>query len=119
MVDAVSVNRKCRAIVKASITRLESRLRQLEDDDYTTDPVVCLELVRQAKTELSLLDSDFNTHHLALVHALENADELLKEQNALNEHDDHIVSLLTHLECLLNCICPKLSTMSGTPISGT
>ena len=102
---AISTAKKRRGIARASLTRLDTKLKELEDRSEP-DPVVRLESVRQTKTKLASLDSDFRTHHFNLVDLLEERAELDAEQAVLDEQDDRVAGLSTRIECLIN----RLST---------
>ena len=109
---AISTAKKRRGIARASLTRLDSKLKELEDRSEL-DSVVRLESVRQTKTKLASLDSDFRTHHFNLVDLIEESAELDGEQEVLDEHDDRIALLSTRIECLINRL--STSPRSTTP----
>ena len=96
----VSVLRKRRGVVRASITRLTGRIKELEskaDQPTTTD------VARRSKENLESLDSEFKVHHLAVVDAIDGTDDttLRNEQDILDEHDDEISALAVRLQKLI------------------
>ena len=84
--------RKRRGVVHASITRLESRLRELEE---ISDQPTTADHAHQLAVRSKALDSEFKSYHLQLVDLIdENDDELLeKEQEILDKHDDHVADM--------------------------
>ena len=46
---------------------------------------------------LENIDSDFKTHHLALIDLLEEEDDLEREQQVLDEHDETVAALLARI----------------------
>ena len=100
-----------RGVVRASVTRLATRLRELESKvDAPTTP----SLAQRMSTKLDTLDSDFKAHHLAVIDAIAEGDEegLTKEQEILDAHDDEVASLASRIEYLLQ-MCSSASE-SGT-----
>ena len=90
-----STLRKRRGVVRASITRLSTRLKELETK---IDQPTTLDLAHRMTQKLDTLDSEFKVHHFAL-----NGDELLsKEQETLNEHDDEIAELAVGVNRLIS-----------------
>ena len=61
----LSVNRKRRGVARASITRMRARISDLETKERSSP--VDLETVRRLKQNLEDLDSDFKSHHYAIV----------------------------------------------------
>ena len=100
--------RRRRGVVRASITRLATRLSKLEPKarEPTTSSLT--------QKTLETLDSDFKTHHLAVIDAMTEGDEdgLAKEQEILDAHDDEVASLASRIEYLLQ-MCSSASE-SGT-----
>ena len=73
--------RKRRGVVRASITRLGNRLKDLE---ASSDTVRSSEHAKQLAIKLEALDVDFKALHLQLVDLLEEAEELESEQDTLD-----------------------------------
>ena len=81
-------------VVRASVTRLATRLRELESKvDAPTTP----SFAQRMSTKLDTLDSDFKAHHLAVIDAIAGDEEgLTKEQEILDAHDDEMTSHISH-----------------------
>ena len=62
--------------------------------------------------KLVSLDSEFRTHHFALIDVLEEEEGIEKEQVVIDEHEDHHTDLSAHVECLVN----HLSVSPSTPL---
>ena len=103
--------RRRRGVVRASITRLATRLSELEPRAHET---TTSSLAHRMSTKLETLDSDFKIHHLAVIDALTEGDEdgLAKEQEILDAHDDEVASLTSRIKYLLQ-MCSSASE-SGT-----
>ena len=80
--------RRRRGVVRASITRLEKRLRELED---TAEQPATPDHARQLAVKLDTLVTDFKNYHLQILDLMEDVDdELRHEQETLDDHDDII-----------------------------
>ena len=105
-------NCKRRGIARTSITRFNTKLKDLEskvDQPGTFDPV------QQMKRKLETLDNDFKTHHYALVDLVDAEDEagLKREQEALDDHDE-IAALTVHVQQLISA-CTHASSSDANP----
>ena len=76
-----STLRKRRGVVRASITRLTSRLRDLESD---TEKPAALDLAQGMIRKLNALNSEFRTHHQALVDLIDDEEAIQTEQKTLD-----------------------------------
>ena len=90
--------RRRRGVTRASITRLGTRLKDLEG---RVDQADTLALAQQAKQKLEKLDSDFKLRHYDLIDVVENEEVLRKEQETLDEHDDDIALLTIRVQQLI------------------
>ena len=90
-----STLRKRRGVVRASITRLTSRLRDLESD---TDKPAALDLAQGMIRKLNALDSEFRTHHQALVDLIDDEEAIQTEQKTLDDHDDFVAELSVRIQ---------------------
>ena len=81
--------RKRRGVVRASITWLDNRLKELED---IADQPGTPDHARQLAAKLEVLDSELKTYHFQLIDLLDDEDEesLEKEQDVLDKHDINI-----------------------------
>ena len=78
--------RRRRGIIRSSITRLDKRIRELEDiSDQPTTAAHARELAAKVET----LGVDFKTYHLEIIDLMEEDEEALeREQEILDDHDD-------------------------------
>lgn len=91
--------RKQRGVVRASIPRLGTRLRELKK---TPNQPGVSDHSKQLATRLKLLDADFKTVHLQIVHVIEEeATALETEQDALDRHDDESTGLTIRLQKII------------------
>jgi hypothetical protein len=91
--------RKKRGVVKASITRIETRLSALESrSDEDT-----IENARQPLSKLKTCDTDLKDLHMSVVDLVDEGD-VATEQATLDSHDDTIVSMNPLSEA--NCNTP-------------
>ena len=85
--------------MRASITRLGTHLRELED---TSDQPRTPDHARQLLTKLQSLDEDLRKkHHFELIDTIDGDDVLEKEQTVLDKHDDDITTFSVRLQTLL------------------
>lgn len=110
---ALTSARRRRGVTRSSVTRLIAKFEELENN-AALDSTPKLEVARQIKTRLSMLDADFRTQHLDVVDLVESEDVLAKEQAVLDEHDDRVTELASSIQCLLNgltssALSPKCS----------
>ena len=94
----VATLRKRRGVVRASITRLSTRLRELESKIH--EPSTPSHAHRMSQ-KLESLDADFKLHHYALIDALDDEAVLAREQETLDQHDDDIAELAVRVEQLI------------------
>lgn len=87
----VSRRKKRRGVVRASITRLRARIKDLEG---TVDRPDVAEIAKRHREKLQSLDSEFKTQHYEVIDAITGDEVLQREQDVIDEHDD-IMSLLT------------------------
>ena len=95
--------------MRASITRLTSRLKDLEKD---ADKPATLDLAQGMTRKLDSLDADFRTHHHAVVDVVDDEETLEREQTTLDEHDDVVAELAARIEQLVS-LC--VSTSDSSP----
>ena len=97
--------RKRRCVVHVSITRLFTRLKDLETK---ADQPATLYLTRQMLQKLESLDSDFKLHHYALTNLINDTESMLKEQDILDGYDDEKDTLSTRIKRLI-VVCDSSS----------
>ena len=103
----VPILRKRRGVVRASITRLTNRLKDLEKD---ADRPATLDLARGMTRKLDALDSDFRTHHHALIDLIDVEETLQGEQNTLDDHDDLVAELTVRIQQLITLCTSSLDS---------
>ena len=101
--------RKRRGVAKASITRLDTRLKTLES---AIDQPTTRDSARQLSAKLKEYDAEFKTAHLSLVDLIDDEDALMGEQAALDAHEDFVASLAIRIDALLACV----ESSAGTKI---
>ena len=94
---ALSIARKRRGVIRASITRLDTRLTELEGKDTLT--MANESSAQNILQKLSSLDADFRSHHLAVVDLIAE-DAIEGEQVDLDRHDDRVDDLTTRIQQL-------------------
>ena len=111
--QALSANRKRRGVVRASLTRLDTRVAELEGklEISARDRLAAHRLLQKLDT----LDADFKLYHLAIIDLV--GDESLNtEQALLDEHDDKVADLALRIQQLgPDSAPPSPSTTSLDP----
>ena len=89
----LSHNRKRRGVARASITRLENRVSDLEAKPELDagDRAMALQLTRR----LSDLDAEFKRHHFSIIDLVDET-AVDGEQNALDDHSLDVSTPTTH-----------------------
>ena len=101
--------KKRRGVARASLTRLTNRLKDLEGE--SAGPKT-LELAQRMSHKLSDLDSEFRTHHHALIDLTDDEDALAKEQEVLDNHDDLVAELSVRVKQVIAASSPSTSDSS-------
>lgn len=110
---ALSANRRRRGVVRASLTRLETRVKEFESkgtEISAGDRLAAQRLLQKLDT----LDSDFKSHHFAVVDLVDE-EAMSTEQGVLDEHDDRVADLAVRLQQLIT----EPSTTSSPSASGS
>ena len=96
---ALSLNRKKRGVVRASITKLRSRLEEVE----ATAPLPeTADSARHLTKRLLELTEEFKVHHFEVIDLLHGEDELGREQEVYDKQDEDINELSVRLEKLVS-----------------
>ena len=95
----LTTHRRRRGVAKASITRLTTRLKDLEAD--ASQPATINHAQRMQKN-LDSLDTEFRDHHHNIVDLIDGEESLTKEQEILDEHDDLVAELSVRLKQIIN-----------------
>ena len=91
--------RKRRGVVRGSITRLATRLRELEE---ITDQPRTADHASQLLAKLESLDGEFKAIHFEIIDLIDESEDLEKEQTVLDKHDDDVSTLTIRLQALSN-----------------
>ena len=102
-----SALRKRRGVTRASLTRLATRLRDLEGK---SDQPSTLDFAQKLQKKLEELKSDFMTHHLALVEVRTKDEDLAAEQEILDIHDERATELEVEIQHLISACSSSLGS---------
>ena len=108
MSSPISKLRKRRGVVRASITRLAARLKELENASPEPDTP---KHARQLSEKLKSLDEEFRKLHYEVIDLIDDdGDSTVEaEQVILDKHDDDVSELTVRLESLLTtAVCPAV-----------
>ena len=105
---SLSTHRKRRGIARASITRLTTRLRDLETK---VDQPATIDHAKGMLQKLDGLGAEFLSHHHGIVDLTEDEDALRREQETLNEQDD----LLAELSVRITRLIGRCTAVDATP----
>ena len=99
MSDISALLRK-RGVVRASITRLNNRLTEVEE---MLDREEAKRHAQRLSTRLNALDSEFKTQHFDIIAAIDESDAetLTAEQATMDKRDDDVDALIVRIETLL------------------
>ena len=84
--------------MRASITRITNRLRELEGK---ADQPTTLDIAQRMLQKLDTLEAEFKTHHYALIDLIDGDDDLREEQELLDRHDDEMSTLVVRTQQLI------------------
>ena len=107
-------NKRRRGTAKASLTKLATKVTELEDAD--PDPSVASRAQQYLK-RLETLDANFKTHHLAIMDAVDEEGQLEAEQEVLDQHDDDIMNLSMRLQAMSAPARPTPTPPETPPLS--
>ena len=110
MTDARDINfhKKRRRVTKASLTKLSTKLTELEAD--TTNPDA-LRVAQGLASKLKILDAEFKSHQLSIIDLTDDDTDLAAEQQELDDHDDRASELAIRVQRLISTLSP--STIEG------
>ncbi len=96
-------------MVRASVTRLSSRLDDLEGK---TDQATTHDIAQRTSLKLTELDSEFKTYHYRLIDLIDDDDTIEREQAVfvLDEHDDAITLLATRIKHIIAACLSKVES---------
>lgn len=108
---ALTSSRRRRGSVRGSLTKLSSKLGELEGKP---DEPNTLEQAQRLKSKLESLGTEFKTHHYSVIELIEEEDELVDEQTILDQHDDIVAELETRIQKLISD-CSRRSKDPSSP----
>ena len=106
---ALSTRRKRRGVVRASVTRLDSRVSELERKKETSPGD--LATAQRFLRKLDELDEEFKSHHLSIVDLI-GEESIDTEQGILDDHDDKVASLSSRLQQFISKLSSAHSSAS-------
>lgn len=92
----LSTNKKRRGVARASITRLDARISDLESKPDVGEGECDLIILK-----LDALDAEFRKYHLAIVDLTDDGNALEREQETLDAHDDKVTALHSRIQRLV------------------
>jgi len=111
---SLSTSRKRKGVVRASLTRLRTKLSELEG---ALEQPGTVDAAKRLLARLEDLDKDFKVHHFAIVDLIEDEESLQGEQEALDNHDDDVTQLGVRLQQLISaCSSPSDSNPRKVPL---
>ena len=96
---ATLFHRKRRAVVRGSITKLDTKLTELES--HPSSPNI-VENTRNLADRLKSLKQEFKNHQLAIIDRTDTDDELAEEQQELDQQEDIFSALNIRIQHLLS-----------------
>ena len=106
---SLSLNRKKRGVVRASITKLRTRLAELEA--VASQPGT-VDHARRLTTRLNSLMEEFKLHHFSVIELLDEEEDLATEQEIFDTQDEEITQLALRLENLVSSSDPTQYKMA-------
>ena len=94
---ALSSNKKKRGTTRASITRINTRLRELED---VPDLSATIGHAQRLIAKLQTLAEEFKVHRFAVIDLIDDEEELAAQQTILDNLDDDVAQITAGLEAL-------------------
>ena len=85
MAEQLALHKKRRGVARASLTKLNTKLTELEMSAGNPNT---LSIARGLATRLETLDTEFSIHHLSIVDLIDDDAALDTEQGALDDYDN-------------------------------
>ena len=86
----VDFHKKRRRVTKASLTKLSTRITELEADTANPD-ALCV--AQGLASKLKALDTEFKSHQVAIINLNDGDEALTAEQQELDDHDNRVSEL--------------------------
>ena len=100
-----------RGVVRASVTRLETKVAAWEDKETLTDKDR-QSIVRTLK-RLQELNEEFKRYHYSIVELMEDTEVIAEEQKVLDDHENKVEDLIERLEDMIPTTQPMMIRASG------
>ena len=100
----IAIAKKHTGVARASLTHLSNRLKDLEEEprESKTHELAC-----RMSQKLTYLDTEFRSHHHALIDLIEDEESLAREQELLDSHDDLIAELTVRVKGVVSASSPS------------
>ena len=98
MAEQLSFHRKRRGVARASLTKLATKVTELEG---TVDNPDTLRTAQGLVPKLKSLDAEFKSHHLSIVDLTDGDEPFAEQQEALDNHDDQVTGLHVRIQRLV------------------
>ena len=102
--------RRRRGVIRASVTRLDARVAELEKKERISPGD--LTNAQRLQRKLDELDQEFRTYHFAVIDLTEE-DAAEPEQTLMDEHDDKVGNLSTRIQQPIDKYSSSSSTESN------
>ena len=99
----IDFHKKRRRVTKASLTKLNTRIHELEAD--ITNPNA-LRAAQGLASKLKALDTKLKSHQLAIINLTDGDEALTAEQQELDDHDDRVSKLTIRIQRLVSTLSP-------------
>ena len=107
MAEDLGFHKKRRKVVRASLTKLSTKVTDLESNPSA--PGV-LESAQNLSKKLKTLEEDFKTHQLKIMDLTDAEESLIDEQQALDDNDDIVSELSIRIQRLVTSATPSMTT---------
>ena len=91
-------------VTKASLTKLSTKLTELETDTKNTD---ALRAAQGLASKLKTFDTELKTHQLAIIDLTDDDDSLAVEQQELDDHNDRASELTILVQRSISTLSPS------------
>ena len=102
----VDFHKKQTRVTKASLTKLSTRITELEADTTNLD-VLCA--AQGLALKLKALDTEFKSHQLAVIDLTDDDEALTTKQQELDDHDDYVSELTICVQRLVSNLSPTVT----------
>lgn len=104
MAELLAFHRKRRGVVKASLTKLGTKLTELEANKESP---TLMESASGLADKLKVLQQEYRNHQLSIIDRTEGEEALAEEQQALDDQDDQFSTLHVHIQRLITLATPS------------